>query len=232
VAELSSLLLRGTLTRGRLVGLSMTGVLVLFVAVAILIGDGGAAAAVVLVEEAGLALVVPVVAAVIATGVLGDAAEDGTLAHLLLTPRPRVRLATAAVSGAMIAAVVLTVPPLVVAVLVNGVSIRTVAAVAVATVAASCAYAAVFTALGLRVRRALIVGLVYIAVWETTLSRVADTAARLSLRQYATSLLAGLRGQPPPDRGVTALVAGVTLGVVVVAAVGLTTRWLERTEVR
>ena len=58
-----------------------------------------------------------------------------------------------------------------------------------ASVAGLVAYAGIFTALGLRVRRALVWGLLYILIWEGFVARGGDNAARLAVRSATATLL-------------------------------------------
>ena len=95
----------------------------------------------------------------------------------------------------MLATVTIVVPlvavPLVVATLVAGTS-ELALDVAAACVLATFAYAGVFVAVGLWLRRALWWWLLYILVWENGLARAVDGAARLSIASYARSVLARL----------------------------------------
>ena len=59
-----------------------------------------------------------------------------------------------------------------------------------ACVLATFAYAGIFVAVGLWLRRALWWCLLYILVWENGLARAVDGAARLSIASYAQSLVA------------------------------------------
>jgi ABC-2 type transport system permease protein len=232
MGPLTSLLWRNHVSRGRLAAIGAVGGIVVLLAVAILVGDGGASAARDLVQEAGFALLVPVTAVVFATSVLGDPAEDGTLGFFLATPQPRWRITLPALTATTMTVVPLAVLPLVVALLINGVSLRTVLAVTVAAALASAAYCALFAALGLRFRRALIVGLLYSAIWEGVVARFGTGLARLSIREYTLSVLAGLRGAPVPAGGVSGTTAIVVLLGVVVAGGALTTVLLRAHESR
>ena len=149
-------------------------------AVAILVGDGGGGAARGLVEEFGFALLVPVVAVVFATSVLGDPAEDGTLGHLLTTPQPRWRLATPALVATIGTIVPMATIPVVATAVLNGLEPDVVLGAGVATALVSAAYASLFTALGVRFRRALLFGLLYTAAWEGIVARFGTGLARLS----------------------------------------------------
>ena len=64
--------------------------------------------------------------------------------------------------------------------------------VLVACVLATLAYAGLFVALGLWLRRALWWGLAYLLVWENGVARASEGASRLSVGGYARSVLARL----------------------------------------
>ena len=76
-------------------------------------------------------------------------------------------------------------------------------------------------------RRGLLVALVYTAIWEGVVSRFGSGLARLSVRQYTTSALAGLRDRPPPFDGVAGPTAIVVLVVLVVGGAVATTLLLR-----
>ena len=61
-------------------------------------------------------------------------------------------------------------------------------------------YCGLFTALGLRFRRALVWGIAYILVWEGFVATASDAAASLSLRAYTASILSQATGRRPPAR--------------------------------
>ena len=228
MSALAGMLWRQHASRGRLAAIGAAGALVVALAVAILVGDGSATAARQLVTEAGFGLLVPVTAVVFATSVLGDPAEDGTLGYLLTTPQPRWRLAIPALAATTAAVVPMAVVPLVLALALNGVDGTTIAAVAIAAGLAAVAYSAVFTALGVRFRHALLAGLLYVAIWEGVVAAFGTGLARVSIRQYALSVVAGMRGEAPPTGGVTPVTGVVVLLGVALAGAAVTT-WLLRT---
>lgn len=232
MGPLTGLLFRNHASRGRLVAMGIVGGILVLLAVAIMVGGGGPSATRGLVEEAGFALLVPVTAAVFATSVLGDPAEDGTIGYLLTTPRPRWQLAVPALTATTATVVPLAVVPLVAAMVLNGMSVEDTIGVAVATGLAAVAYSALFTALGVRVRRALLVGLLYTAIWEGVVARFGTGLARLSVRQYALSVQAGLQGERVPQGGVSGATAIVVLLLLAVAGTALTTWFLRTHEAR
>lgn len=228
MSALTGMLWRQHASRGRLLAIGVVGAVVVALGVAILVGDGSTDAALALVAEAGVGLLVPVTAVVFASSVLGDPAEDGTLGYLLTTPRPRWQLATPALTAATATVVPLAVVPLVVTLAINGADGATVGAVTIASGLAAVAYTAVFTAVGVRYRHALLGGLLYVAIWESVVARFGTGLARLSVRQYALSLVAGMRGNAPPPGGVGTGTAVVVLLAVALAGAGITT-WFLRT---
>jgi ABC-2 type transport system permease protein len=93
------------------------------------------------------------------------------------------------------------------------------------------AYSAIFVALGLRVKRALVWGLLYIFIWEGFVATANTTAARLAIRSYARSILSD-------TTGVTLRLADFTLAsswlvpvAVAVVAAAYATRRLRRMDI-
>ena len=204
--------------RGRLIGLAALGV------VAVLLGanlsanapggplEQGAA----LVSAYGLSLLVPVVTLVFASSVLGDPSEDGTLVYLWLQPVPRWHLVLTALGAALTLALPLTVVPLALAAAATGGGLRLVTATVVSCALGVVAYAGVFAWLGLRVRRALLWGVLYVLVWEGFVARAGDTVALLALRTSTRSVLghladtttAGAESSLPVSVAILVLAAG------------------------
>ena len=177
-------------------------------------------------NDFGIALLVPVASLVFASATLGDPNEDGTLVYLWLRPVTRWKIvAAAALSSFAVTWPIVTIP-LVLAGLAagggGGVVVGTLAGVTVAMVG----YIGLFVALGLRVKRALIWGLLYIFIWEGFVATANTTAARLAVRSYGRSTLSSIAGRP--DLGLTQIAAPwrwvVRLGVALVALAYATRR--------
>jgi ABC-2 type transport system permease protein len=184
-----------------------------------------------LVDSYGLSLLVPVVALLFGSAALGDLSEDGTLVYLWLRPVARSWLALSALAAAVTAALPISVIPLVIGTALSGGSGKLLAATAAASVLATLAYSAVFSGLGLRVRRALAWGLAYLLIWEQAVARVSHGAARASLFISTRSLAAHIAGQQPPKNAV-AWTTGLAFPLIVVAvALYVTTRSLDRGEI-
>jgi ABC-2 type transport system permease protein len=147
----------------------------------------------------GLAVMLPVTALVVGTGVLGAEVEDGTIVHILAKPLPRrdIILTKLAVAVA-VTAVTTAVPLFVTGVLADSVALGL--ALAAGAVVGALAYSALFLLLSLLSRRPVLVGLVYILVWEGLLGNVLSGTRTFSIEQYVitvadrlapTSLLTG-----------------------------------------
>lgn len=223
------LLLTLLATRGRIVaGAGAGAVIVALAAVGVATGQGRGFT-IELLTGGGLALLVPVTALLFATAVLGDLAEDRTLAYLWLLPLPRWQLGAAATAAVWTVALPVAAIPLLIAAAVAG-SAR----LAVAALAASCfavlAYSPLFVALGLRSRRAILYGLLYVILWENVASRLSSGLARSTVRVHAETLFAAWSEARLPRFAPAPSVSVVVL--LLVAAVGgaVTIRLLETVE--
>ncbi|MEM7272998.1 MAG: hypothetical protein AAF547_07975 [Actinomycetota bacterium] len=227
------LVLRHQLTRGRLA--LFAAVTALSVALGWIIGrasDNQVQDAVDTVSALGLGLIVPVVALVLGSAALGTWVEDETLVYVWLRPVRRVAVAVAATAAAATVVLPVTVGALsLLAALGTGGDADAIIGTAAGTALGGLAYTAVFVALGLVIRRALLWGLVYVFIWEFFVARAGDGAARLSINSYAASILADLSGIEIrlADRGT--VTSYVVLGLVSAVAVGLTTWRLSRANV-
>jgi ABC-2 type transport system permease protein len=143
-------------------------------------------------------VLLPLVALVVGTGVFGNEVDDGTITYVLGKPvaRWRIVLTRVVVSGLAAAAVV--APATLAAGLVAdvGPARRLVAAFTLATVAGSLLYCALFVALSLSTRRALVAGLAYVVVWEGALSNAFAGPRTLSVRQYTLSFAEAMARAP------------------------------------
>ena len=227
-------LLRGTLTRGRVLGLGAMAVLPIILALGLRAGnppDPATAAYRDLVETYCLGVLTPVVTLVLASAVLGDTAEDRTFVYLWLKPVPRWKMTVAATLVTLTGAVPLAVVPSAVAAGIAGSVPRLALGAVVATGVAAAAYSALFLGLGLRVRRALVWGLAYVLIWEGAVAHTARGAARVSVQVQARTLLAAVCSHAPPRNAVATPTAIIAPIVAVVVALLLTTRWLSNAEV-
>lgn len=218
LGPLFRLLLRLQVTPLRVLGISALGSLAVLLGVIARGDDDVLLATAEVVLGYGLGIVLPLAVAWLATSSIGDLVDDRLLVYLWLKPVPRWQLPAAATLATITIVVPLVVTPLVLAALVAGTT-ELIGAILAATVLATVAYAGLFVAAGLWLRRALWWALLYILVWENGLARAVDGAARLSIASYAQSLVADAADAriAYADRSALASVAAPLL----VAAAGL-----------
>jgi ABC-2 type transport system permease protein len=145
--------------------------------------------------------ILPLVALILGTAVLGSELEDGTAVFLLVKPIERWRIVAAklAVAAGMtvgLVALVTLVTGLIVVAGRGGEEI--VVAFTIAVAIGGVLYSALFVALSVVTGRALILGLAYILIWEGLLAGLLEGTQVLSIRQYTLAiarLLAGGDGQ-------------------------------------
>jgi ABC-2 type transport system permease protein len=138
-----------------------------------------------------VAVLLPIVALVVGTSVFGAEVDDGTITYVLGKPVPRWRivLTRIVVAGLVTAAVLVPSTLLTGIVGLRGVDAPGVTAGFTGAVAVgSFLYCALFVALSLSTRRALVAGLAYVVIWEGLLSNTFGGSRALSIRQYTLSI--------------------------------------------
>jgi ABC-2 type transport system permease protein len=135
----------------------------------------------------GLAVVLPVVSLIVGTGVLGSEVDDGTIVHILTKPLPRRDIIAAKLLvAAGVSALTSAIPLFVAGWLAS--SVRFGLALALAAAVGALAYSALFLLLSLLTRRPVLLGLVYILIWEGLLGRFLSGTRVLSIEQYVITL--------------------------------------------
>ncbi len=228
------LFLRNQLTTGRLV---LIGALS---AIAIILGFAtGASDPFDPVETAtgvvwffGIGLMVPIISLVLSSSAFGDLQADETLVYLWHRKTPRWQLAAAAWLAPATIAVPATALGLVIcALLITGFSAKVFFGTLLAVVVAAIVYSAAFTLLGLLFRRALIIGLMYLFIWEQFMARAGGGAATLSINTYPSSVLAQITDVELflADRSIAVgLIVPIVLSILALVA---TSRRLNRMDV-
>jgi ABC-2 type transport system permease protein len=135
----------------------------------------------------GLVVVLPVMALVVGTSALSSEIEDGTVVHLLTKPLPRwqIVLAKLAVAGG-VTVLVAALPLFIAGVLAD--SVRLGLALAAASALGALAYSALFLAMSLLTRRPVLLGLVYVLIWEGLATTILPATRVLSIQQYVIAI--------------------------------------------
>ena len=138
-----------------------------------------------------LTTVLPIIALVLGTSVLGSEIEDGTIVYLLSKPLPRWLIVAAAVAVAGLASAALVVASTALcwvaglgSAAVTPDAARILAGVAFGAVV----YSFVAVALSSLTGRALIIGLLYVMLWEGSLASLLAGTRLLSVRQYVLAI--------------------------------------------
>ncbi|MET8089206.1 ABC transporter permease subunit [Micromonospora sp. NPDC005220] len=172
----------------------------------------------------GLAVVLPVVALIIGTGVLGAEIDDGTVVHILTKPLPRWQIVLPKLAvAAGVTAVTVAVPLYVAGVLAD--SVRLGLALAGAAALGALAYSALFLALSLVTRRPVLLGLVYVLIWEGLLGNFVSGTKVLSIQQYVIALADRIAPTGLLETSVSVPVASVMTALV---SVGFTVLAIDR----
>lgn len=222
LAALYRLLLRTQITVPRLLGIAALG------ALSIVIGlfarweanpDQAAADA---VYSYGLGILIPLATLWLGTSALGDLVEDRLLVYLWLKPVPRWQLPAAAQLATVSVVLPLAVLPLTASSLVAGAGDVAWATLLAASLAAF-AYADLFVAAGLWLRRAVWWALAFVLIWENVVAYTAEGAGRFTVIGWASSVLNLAPGVDVQPEAGSAVVAFVVLPAIAIAA------WLAAT---
>jgi ABC-2 type transport system permease protein len=231
IASLARLFVRLLATKARLVLLGLLASGMVLLALVLRGNDDPISATWRLFSLYALGGLVPVASLVIASSAYGDLIEDRTLVHLWLRPVSRAALLTGAWLASIAVVVPFTVAVPAVALAVAGMPFNVVVTASLSALLGTAAYTAVFTTLGLKVRRALAWGLAYILIWEGAVANagagLAKLALRLSTRSIAHRAFDGAEIRYP----LATWTSIVVLVCVTVGALGLGLRWLRRAEV-
>jgi ABC-2 type transport system permease protein len=189
---LYSLILRTQTTRARVVMLGVLGMLGVVIAIPLRSADDPLRAATHFIDGFGLTLVLPITTLVFASAALGDFIDDNTMVYLWMRPVRRSSLAIAAATATVTVVMPLVVIPLGVAAIVTGAGSDVVVGTVLAAAVGVIAYTALFVMLGVRVKRPLLWGLLYILVWENFIARLGESASRLAISSYTRSILSSI----------------------------------------
>lgn len=175
-------------------------------------------------QKVALAALLPLLALIAGTGVIGPEIDDGQIMYVLTKPIPRevVVLTKLAVAIVLVTAFAV-VPTLLAGLVLTGTTAGLTPAFTVGVLVGGVAYSAVFVALAVASRNAVTIGLLYALVWESLLGSFAPGAKQASIQQWAMSVTDKLTSASPVESTVSlpvavALLAVVTLGGTFLAA--------------
>ena len=130
-----------------------------------------------------------------ATSAFGNELVDRTLGYLALKPIARWRIVLPKLAAAfVVGGIPVAASGFLAVALVDDGGLGGALATGVGLLVGAAAYAALFTWAGLATRHALLIGLVYVFIWEATLAAYLDGIRFLSIRRYTLVVIHGLDG--------------------------------------
>lgn len=180
-------------------------------------------------DAVAVTLLLPIVAVLFGTAAFGAEIEDGTILYLLAKPLSRWAVVAAKYLGAVGVTALLTVVSVFVAGVIQMGPLGEEGAAATrafmaAMLVGSFGYVAVFLTLSLFTRRALLIGLVYVLVWEGALSSLLPGIANLSIRQFSLGV-ANAFWQMSPDEARLTPSTALPLAIILVVVALVLAAW-------
>jgi ABC-2 type transport system permease protein len=175
--------------------------------------------------------VLPIAALLLATATLGDEVEDNTLGYLTLKPIPRWQIVVPKMLATILGVgVPVVVSGVIMSLLISDGDVGTSLATGAGLAVGAAAYSVVFTWGGLASRQAIVFGLVYVFLWEASISALFSGLRFISIRQYTLGVIRGLDDGRLQDTGsVTLNFAPAIIGAIVVV---LLFGWLTERRLR
>lgn len=178
--------------------------------------------------------VMPLVTLVLSTTSLGMEIEDGTIVYLLSKPLSRAQVVAAKLAASWLPAAALVSLS---AASSAGIALAEpepalVLAFVVAVAAGALAYSGVFLLLSLLTSRALVVGLIYVFIWEGIVTELFAGTRVLSVRQYTLGVADLLTDTRDFEAHLDGPLALVLMVIAAAAVLAFTIRRLNRFETR
>jgi ABC-2 type transport system permease protein len=198
----------------------------LAVLVRALVGEDQESAEAVL-HNLGLAVVVPLVALLATSGLLASEIDDGSISYLLAKPVSRYTIVASKLAVALASVLAFGAVPMGVAGLVLLPESPSFAlGFALGSLLGGAAYCALFSWLSVLTRHAVVVGLIYLLIWEGLLGGLLDGIRWLSVTRWSSEVVDRVAGLELVD-DLPLAYALVALAVVIALGVRSTARRLQ-----
>jgi ABC-2 type transport system permease protein len=186
-------------------------------------------------DTISMTILLPLVAILFGSGAFGAEIDDGTIVYLLAKPVPRWILVAAKALRALAVAILLTGASTALAGFIDlfpagSDGVLATEAQVLAVVVGSACYVSVFLALSLFTRRALVIGIGYMLIWEGFLSFILPGIANLSIRQYSLGAAKAIYQLPVQEARLSAETAFLLTAIMVGVALSLAVWRLMRFE--
>lgn len=186
-------------------------------------------------REIMLGVLLPLTAVIFGALTFGGEVEDGTLVYLLVRPAPRALVVALKYGVAtLITAGVIALGMTLAWMSLRGPELpaRFLRAFVTAAALGAAVYCAIFAYVGLVNRRGLVIGLLYVIIFENVVSRLMEGVRSLSVREYAVSIAqwAGAGIVKWPGYTVPMTTVWIAGGIILTVAIAMTVRRFSRYE--
>ncbi|MFI5709132.1 ABC transporter permease [Kribbella sp. NPDC051620] len=175
-----------------------------------------------LLQLFGLAVIVPLVSLLAATGALSSEIDDGSIVYLLSKP---IKRSTIILTKALVAIAVIfvlgAVPMFVAGLILDVHDPQTAVAFGIGSLVAGIAYTAIFIALSVISGNAVTIGLIYALLWEGVMGQYVDGAKTLSVQQWSLAVINKLTDHADVDSAVKLPIATILLLAVTIIGLSL-----------
>ncbi|MFL6055412.1 MAG: ABC transporter permease [Actinoallomurus sp.] len=218
---IASITFRAMLSRRRALLLFLLPALLLLLSIGLRVsGHADLDNATLLLTQFGLGALLPLLALLTGTGVIGPEIDDGQIMYIMTKPLARPVISTTKYVVAVVLVVAFGVVPIFVSGLImTGMTAGLATGFAIGALVAGIAYCALFIAIAVVSRFAVTIGLIYALVWENLIARYASGAKTLSIRQWGISVTDMVTNATAVKAGVGTSTAVPLLIVVTVAGV-------------
>ena len=172
-----------------------------------------------------LGTVVPLLGLIAGAGSIGPEIDDGSIVYLMSKPLNRHSIVVSKLLVAVaVVMVVAAVPTFVAGLVMAGMDEGLAVGYAIGAAVAGLAYSALFVLLAILTRNAVVVGLIYVLIWESLVGNFVPGAQVLSIQQWGLALTERFVGSSAAELGVSSAV-GFGRGVVLLAGLTAACTW-------
>ncbi len=179
-----------------------------------------------------LGTVVPLLGLIAGAGSIGPEIDDGSIVYLMSKPLSRHSIVHSKLAvAAAVVTVVAAVPTLLAGLVMSGTEEGIAVGYAIGAIAAGLAYCALFVLLAIVTRNAVVVGLIYVLIWESLVGSFVPGAQVLSIQQWALAITEKVVGSSAGTLGLSSAV-GFGTGVVLLAVIVVGCTWYAGARLR
>ncbi|ADD40166.1 ABC transporter permease [Stackebrandtia nassauensis] len=169
-----------------------------------------------LLGNLNMATFVPLIALIVGTGAISTEIDDGSIVYMLTKPLSRWKIALTKYAVAVATALAFAaVPTFLAGLILAGVSDGVAIGYGLAAAIASIIYCALFIMIGVLSRQAVIIGLIYVVLWDSLVAGLVDGAKNLSVQYWAEAIASTVA-----PNAITAQINVVAAAVLAVVATG------------